>query len=182
MLLLFYFFVKNTLFITKFLNSFCNVNLLSIHKILQNLWMIIRVLRFRPSIFKELISLKNDNRQLKMNYLEGQLQIRITTKATKSRFSVSQALLWKKRMREGNFFFIVSDFFSCFPVDSMVNHCVISYTLPLITKIFSRTARWNTVLMFYNITRAVTIAFNALRNAVVWSNLRKLYYNIVLTI
>ena len=30
----------------------------------------------------------------------------------------------------------------------------------------------------YNITRAVTIAFNALRNAVVWSNLRKLYYNI----
>jgi len=31
--------------------------------------------------------------------------------------------------------------------------------------------------MFYNITRAVTIAFNAVRNAVVWSNLRKLYYN-----
>ena len=38
--------------------------------------------------------------------------------------------------------------------------------------------------MFYNITRAVTIAFNALRNVVVWSNLQKLYYNtgIVLTI
>jgi len=29
----------------------------------------------------------------------------------------------------------------------------------------------------FNITRAVTIAFNALRNEVVWSNLRKLYYN-----
>ena len=32
--------------------------------------------------------------------------------------------------------------------------------------------------MYYNITRAVTIAFKALRNAVVWSNLRKLNYNI----
>ena len=31
--------------------------------------------------------------------------------------------------------------------------------------------------MFYNITRAVIIAFKALRNATVWSNLRKLYYN-----
>jgi len=38
----------------------------------------------------------------------------------------------------------------------------------------------NTVIMFYNDkTRAVTIAFIALRNAVVCSNLRKLYYNIV---
>ena len=70
-------------------------------------------------------------------------------------------------------------FFSCFPVDSNVKHCVISYILPLITKIFSRSARWNTVLMLNNITRAVTTAFNALRNAVVWSNLRKLYYYIV---
>ena len=85
----------------------------------------------------------------------------------------------KNECEGGQFFFIVSDYFSCFPVDSNVKHCVISYTLPLITEIFSRTARWNSVLMFYNITRSVTIAFNALRNAVVWSNLRKLYYNIV---
>jgi len=35
--------------------------------------------------------------------------------------------------------------------------------------------------MFYYITRAVTIAFIALRDAVVWSNLPKLYYNIVVT-
>ena len=37
-------------------------------------------------------------------------------------------------------------------------------------------------LMFYNITRAVTIAFNTLRNCVVWSNLQKLYYYFVSTI
>ena len=29
--------------------------------------------------------------------------------------------------------------------------------------------------MFYNITRAVTIAFNALRDAVVWSNMPVVY-------
>jgi len=83
-------------------------------------------------------------------------------------------------MQEGEKKIIASDyFFSSFPVDSNVKHCVVSYILPLITKIFSRSAWWNTVLMFYNITRAVTTAFNALRNAVFWSNLRKLYYNIL---
>ena len=81
----------------------------------------------------------------------------------------------KNRMREGEKK-ILYLFFSCVPVDSIVRHCVILYTLPLMIKIFSRTPRWNAVLMFYNITRAVTIAFNALRNAVVWSNLRKLHY------
>ena len=72
-----------------------------------------------------------------------------TPYATKSWLSVSQAVFWekKKRMREGKFVFIVSDLFTGFPVDSYVKHCV------------SRTARWNTVLMFYNISRAVTIAF-----------------------
>ena len=38
--------------------------------------------------------------------------------------------------------------------------------------------------MFYNITRAVTIAFKALRNAVVWSksvnNIRKKYQGLLL--
>jgi len=62
-----------------------------------------------------------------------------------------------------------------------VKHSVISYTstLPLITKYFreQQDKKINTVLMFYNYkTRAVTIAFIALRNAVVCSNLRKLYY------
>jgi len=85
-------------------------------------------------------------------------------------------------MREGEFFYCVKLFLSCFPVESTVNHCVIAYSLPLITKIISTTARLNAVLMFYNITRAVTIAFNALRNAAVWSNLRKLYLNIIINI
>jgi len=81
----------------------------------------------------------------------------------------------------GAIFFIVSDYFFLFPstVDSDVKDCVIAYTLPLITTFFREQ---KDEIMFYNITRAVTIAFNALRNAVVWSNLRKLYYNIVLTI
>jgi len=86
----------------------------------------------------------------------------------------------KKRMRE--FDILLCRVFSCFSVDRNMKLCVISYTSPLITQIFSRAARLNTFLMFYNITRAVTIALNALKHAVVWSNLRKLYYNIVKTI
>jgi len=39
----FSFFVKNTLFVTKVCNSVHNVNLFSIHNILQDLWPIIRV-------------------------------------------------------------------------------------------------------------------------------------------
>ena len=42
----------------------------------------------------------------------------------------------KKRMRGGAIFFIVSDFFSCFSVDSNVKDCVIAYTLPLIATFF----------------------------------------------
>ena len=84
----------------------------------------------------------------------------------------------KTNERGRNFFLLFQIFFSCFPVNSNVKHCVIPYILPLITTVFSRTARCNTVLMFYNITRVVTIAFNALRNAVVWSNLRKLSYSV----
>jgi len=51
LLLCFYFFVKNPLFVTKVCNSFYNFKLFSILKILQDLWPIIRVLRYRPSIF-----------------------------------------------------------------------------------------------------------------------------------
>jgi len=43
---------KNTLFIAKYCNSFYNVNLFSILNVLQDLWPIIRVKRYRPSIFK----------------------------------------------------------------------------------------------------------------------------------
>jgi len=45
LLLCFYFFVKNTLFVTKVCNSLYNVNLFSIHviNIMQDLWPIIRV-------------------------------------------------------------------------------------------------------------------------------------------
>ena len=52
LLLCFYFFVQNTLFIGKYYNSFYNVNLFSILNVLQDLWPIIRVKRYRPSIFK----------------------------------------------------------------------------------------------------------------------------------
>ena len=53
--LCFYFFCKknNTLFVTKVYNSFYNFNLFSIIKILQDLWPIIRVWRYRPSIFNK---------------------------------------------------------------------------------------------------------------------------------
>jgi len=51
LLLCFYFFVQNTLFIAKYRKSFYNVNLFSILNILQDLWPIIRVKRYRPSIF-----------------------------------------------------------------------------------------------------------------------------------
>ena len=75
-------------------------------------------------------------------------------------FCFSGTFLKKKNECErANFVYCVR-FSSSFPVDSNVKHCAISYILPLITKIFSRTLRWNTVLMFYNITRAVFIAFN----------------------
>jgi len=66
--------------------------------------------------------------------------------------------LFAKTNARGRKQFLCQIFFSCFPINSNVKHCVISYILPLITKIFSRTVRCNTVLMFYNITRAVTIA------------------------
>jgi len=52
LLLCCYFFVKNTLFVTKVCNFFYNINLFSILKIFQELWPIIRVYRYRPSIFK----------------------------------------------------------------------------------------------------------------------------------
>jgi len=47
----FTFLSKNTLFITKVCNSFYKINLFSILNILQDLWPIIRVLRYRPSNF-----------------------------------------------------------------------------------------------------------------------------------
>ena len=52
LLLCFYFFVQNTLFIAKYCNSFYNVNLFSILNVLRDLWSIIRVKRYKPSIFK----------------------------------------------------------------------------------------------------------------------------------
>jgi len=51
LLLCFYFFVQNTLFIAKYCNSFYNVNLFSILNVLRDLWSIIRVKRYKPSIF-----------------------------------------------------------------------------------------------------------------------------------
>jgi len=42
---------KNSLFVTKVCNSFYNLNLFIILKKLQDLWSIIRVWRYRPSIF-----------------------------------------------------------------------------------------------------------------------------------
>ena len=56
LLLCFYFFVQNTLFIAKYCNSFYNVDLFSILNILQDLWPIIRVERYRPSIFKIILN------------------------------------------------------------------------------------------------------------------------------
>jgi len=48
----FTFLSKNTLFIAKYSNSFYNVNLFSILNVLLDLWPIIRVKGYRPSIFK----------------------------------------------------------------------------------------------------------------------------------
>jgi len=44
---------KNTLFVTQLCSFFCKVNLFVILNILQNLWPIIRVKRYRPSVFKK---------------------------------------------------------------------------------------------------------------------------------
>jgi len=72
LLLCFYFFVQNILFITKFCNSFKKTNLFSILtcNILQFFGRIIRVSRYRPRIFKLLpktylcfVSCKNDLNQ-----------------------------------------------------------------------------------------------------------------------
>jgi len=49
---------KNTLFATQFCNFICNFNLFSILVLLQDLWPIIRLWRYRPSLFK-LSSSKN---------------------------------------------------------------------------------------------------------------------------
>jgi len=51
LLLCFYFFVQNTVFIAKYCNSFYNVNLFRIFNVLQHLWPIIKVKRYSPSIF-----------------------------------------------------------------------------------------------------------------------------------
>jgi len=57
---------KNTFFVTKVCNSFYNVNLFSILYILQDLWLIIRVYRYRPSIFKRLQYFSNFSFALKI--------------------------------------------------------------------------------------------------------------------
>jgi len=44
---------QNTLFVTKFCNFFFNINLFSILNILPDLWPIIRVKLYRPSIFNK---------------------------------------------------------------------------------------------------------------------------------
>ena len=64
LLLCFYFWSKNTLFIAKCCNSFYNVSLFSILNVLQDLWPIIRVKRYRPSIFKPLFCINFITKQL----------------------------------------------------------------------------------------------------------------------
>jgi len=65
LLLCFYFLSNNTSFVTKFCNSFCVVNLFSMLNILQDLLPSIRVLRYRPSIFKNIyIILYNFNKNI----------------------------------------------------------------------------------------------------------------------
>jgi len=56
---------KNTLFVTHFCNFFCNVNLFSILHILQDLWSIIRVERYRPIIFKFIVTHQNNITKMK---------------------------------------------------------------------------------------------------------------------
>ena len=48
----FHFLSKKTLFVMKFCKSFCNVNSFSMLNILQYLWLIIRVSKYRPTVFK----------------------------------------------------------------------------------------------------------------------------------
>ena len=54
LLLCFYVLVQNTLFVMDLCSSFCNVYSFSIRYILQLLQPVIRVSRYRPSIFKKL--------------------------------------------------------------------------------------------------------------------------------
>jgi len=53
-LLCFYFFVQNTIFVTAFCNSLSIVHFFSILNILHVFWLIIRVQRYRHSIFKHI--------------------------------------------------------------------------------------------------------------------------------
>jgi len=57
----FLFLFKNTLSVTKVCNSLFNVNLFSILNILQDVWPIIKVYRYRPSIFNIFIWLNSSN-------------------------------------------------------------------------------------------------------------------------
>ena len=49
------FLIVKHIILMKFHNYFCNVNLFRIIKVLQNVWQIIRVSRYRPSIFNSVI-------------------------------------------------------------------------------------------------------------------------------
>jgi len=53
LLLCFYFVVQNPYFVMKICNSLCNVNSFSVLDILQYLWPMIWVSRFRPSVFNK---------------------------------------------------------------------------------------------------------------------------------
>jgi len=72
---------------------------------------------------------KYKEKMMKMNYYSISVDavcIKCKGQATKSWFSVSQALFFKKRMRGAQFFFYCVRFFSCFPVhvDSNVKDCI----------------------------------------------------------
>jgi len=72
---------KNTLFIAKYCNSFYNVNLFSILNVLQDLLPIIRVKRYRPSIFNILYIVKKILMLYKLS-IEHTCQIIIRTNET----------------------------------------------------------------------------------------------------
>jgi len=122
LLLCFYFLSKNTLFIAKYCNSFHIVYLFSILNVLQDLWPIIRVKRYRPSIFKQWFQ-RHQNKKIYINYGKQWLMTKVTFwSATLSSmvdfswyfFSPYLSLMWRLLKINGVFLSILRSCGGCF--------------------------------------------------------------------
>ena len=55
-----FYFLSESIFVTTFCNSLCNVNSLSLLNTLPNMWPVIRVSRYRPSIINKITNKRHD--------------------------------------------------------------------------------------------------------------------------